>query len=85
MRNDDHDESIETVAAGRRAAPGVVDREPVLRLYDRLQHPLPTSALADRLHQRAAHAEQTDGSALVWQRTSIAANAFVPEPPPRMR
>jgi hypothetical protein len=85
MSNDaniDNDDSIAAVAARRRAAPGVVDREPVLRLYDRLQHPLPTSALADRLHQRAAHAEQADGSALVWQRTSIASNAFVSEPPP---
>jgi hypothetical protein len=82
MSNDDHDESIATIAARRLAAPGVVDREPVLRLYDRLQHPLPTSALADRLHQRAAHAEHADASSLVWQRTSFAANAFMPAPPP---
>jgi hypothetical protein len=77
-----NDESIETIAARRLAAPGVVDREPVLSLYDRLQHPLPASGLVDRLHQRAAHAEQANGSALVWQRTSIASNAFVAEPPP---
>lgn len=82
MSNIDNDNSIESVAAGRLAAPGVVDREPVLRRYDRLQHPLPTSALTDRLHQRAAHAQQADAGALVWQRTSIVANAFLPEPPP---
>ena len=77
-----NDESIESIAAGRLTGPGVVDREPVLRLYDRLQHPLPTSALADRLRQRAAHAEHADGSSLVWQRTSLTSSAFVPPPPP---
>jgi hypothetical protein len=77
-----NDESIESMARERLTAPGVVNRAPVLSRYDRLQQPLPTSALADRLHQRAAHAEQADGSALVWRRASITANAFLPEPPP---
>ena len=77
-----NDESIESMARERLAGPGVVDREPVLRRYDRLQHPLPTSALADRLQQRAAHGERVDGNALVWQRTAIASSSPVPEPPP---
>src|SRR5512138_3901571 len=85
MNNTDNRESIATIGARRCTAPGVVDREPVLRRYDRLQHPLPASLLTDRLHQRAAHTERADGNTLVWQRTSIgtiASNEHLPEPPP---
>jgi len=74
-----HDESIESVASERLTAPGVIDRAPVLRQYDRLQHPLPANALVDRLYQRAAHAEQGEGSALVWRRSSIAPSSFESE------
>jgi len=78
-----NNESIASIATERLTAPGVVDRGPVLRHYDRLQHPLPSSALAERLQQRAAHAEHADGSALIWQRASITPNAVVSEPPPK--
>jgi hypothetical protein len=74
-----HDESIESVASERLTAPGVVDRAPVLNHYDRLQHPLPGSALVDRLYQRAAYAEQAEGSALVWRRSPIALGSLESE------
>lgn len=76
-----NDESIEAIAADRLTMPGVVDREPVLDRYDRLQHPIPASALADRLHQRAAHSDASEGQALVWKRSRIAPGAVVTETP----
>lgn len=71
---DDHSLTAR-LAVQRLAMPGVLDRTPVERRYERLQQGTVKHELTERLHQRAtASGEAGDGS-LVWRRSPERADA----------
>ncbi len=64
------DAPIARLAMRRLSAPGVLNREPMQRRHDPLQHMTVTHGLAARLQSRFAPFTEARGSALVWQRSA---------------
>src|SRR5262245_24996158 len=64
----------------RLAMPGVLDRAPVQRKYERLQRSqqgIVTHELTGQLHQRATASGEAGGNSFVWRRSSERAEASV--------
>jgi hypothetical protein len=73
----DHDDYSVTARLGvqRLAMPGVLDRTPVERRYERLQQGTVKHELTERLHQRATASGEAGGGSFVWRRTPEGADA----------
>jgi hypothetical protein len=68
--SDQNDTSLTTRLVQRLAMPGVLDRTPVQRRYERLQQGMVKHELTEQLHQRATASGDADGSSFVWRRSS---------------
>jgi hypothetical protein len=72
----DHDgNSLTARLVQRLAMPGVLDRTPVQRRYERLQEGMVKHDLTGQLHQRATASGDADGGSFVWRRSSERADA----------
>ncbi len=73
----DHDDNSSTarLAVQRLAMPGVLDRTPVQRRYERLQQGTVKHELSEQLHRRATASGEAAGSSFVWRRSPERADA----------
>src|SRR6266850_2628052 len=73
----DHDDNPVTarLVVQRLAMPGVLDRTPVQRRYERVQQGTVKHELTARLHQRATASGEAGDSSFVWRRSPERADA----------
>jgi len=72
---DSNDDAVETRAAQRLRAPGVIDRAPAQQLGARLQRAATGYGLTDRLLRRALPGPEATQPALAWRRAAPAGGA----------